>query len=90
MFSYSFIRKYLFLVHNGGIAEKGFTVPDSKRDQATVGKASKLQLEKKATVGKASKLQLEKHRSISGRKSFLVIQSAVVKTGVVNIFGYTV
>ena len=54
----------------------GFTVPDSKRDQAT--------------VGKASKLQLEKHRSISGRKSFLVIQSAVVKTGVVNIFGYTV
>ena len=44
----------------------GFTVPDSKRDQATVGKASKLQLEKKATVGKASKLQLEKHRSISG------------------------
>jgi len=81
------------------VAAVGFTVPDSKRDQATVGKASKLQLEKhpsyswksiQATVGKASKLQLEKHRSISGRKSFLVIQSAVVKTGVVNIFGYTV
>jgi hypothetical protein len=45
------------LVHNGGIAEKGFTVPDSKRDQATVGKSYSW---------KASKLQLEKHRSISG------------------------
>ena len=66
------------MVHNGGIAEKGFTVPDSKRDQAT--------------VGKASKLQLEKHPSYSWRsiEASQVIQSAVVKTGVVNIFGYTV
>jgi len=68
------------LVHNGGIAEKGFTVPDSKRDQATVGKKKK------------KKLQLEKHPSYGWRsiEASQVIQSAVVKTGVVNIFGYTV